>query len=892
MTFIERIITDLLVKNGDLSNTAIILPGKRPVVFIKKILKEKHYQGFLPEFFTIDDLIKTISGVQVLQGIPLWLFAYDVYRKYYPEESMDNFLKWFPTLLKDWDDMLKFSQGDKAILEYMLDEERIKNWGETLGDEDNARRRNLNFWKKMNVFLPILRQKLQEKGWATEGMAYEMARANLSRFVDETKVDWVFCGFNALTPFEEKLIKRLLQKGKAECYFQADEYYLKDEKQEAGKFLREHCQWKEFNEHRAFNWVENHFIQDKEIKVYEVSGNVAQTKILPTILGDIKGKDYTNTAVVLLDEELLPASLDAMSFVEKLNITMGFPIKNLAFSNAIKKLFHLYKQLYKNDANYYYGDIFPVLEELPKNEEDTQIVGDFMAEVEARNIVYISKNYLKEKLGRLSFFNLFEKKGVIELLDDLMAYCYQIKFNEIDDIQYENVTHFEKSFKMIKNYLKDYDFEISVEVLEVLINQLVNLESIDFQGEPLEGLQLMGLLETRLLDFENVIMLSVNEGKLPLGNTQNTYIPFDVRRNFGLNTFLENDSIYAYHFYRLLQNAKNVHLLYNSLSSGVNIGEKSRFITQIEMETNHKIEHIVIENASEPILKEPMRVEKTSKVLELLEEWKTRVSASHLNTYNYNPIDFYFNHLLKIREVDDIEEELSQRNYGNLVHYALEFLYTKVKGKVLTLQNLELMKSQIEEAMQFAIEKLNHQAELYENGMNFIHKALAIKVINQILDCDKKLIEEGNSLEIIDLEKNIKADFVINEEHKVSFNGFVDRIDRLNGELRIIDYKTAKSKKLSVKPKEEKLEDFLFNSDNKQALQLSIYAYSVLEAKYFPDQNVQCGIWSFAEAKNGVKLLEIYNEKDLSINNLSVCMNSIKNIILEILNPEIPFVEQ
>ena len=174
----------------------------------------------------------------------------------------------------------------------------------------------------------------------------------------------------------------------------------------------------------------------------------------------------------------------------------------------------------------------------------------------------------------------------------------------------------------------------------------------------------------------------MNEGKLPLGNTQNTYLPFDVRRNFGLNTFLENDSIYAYHFYRLLQNSKNIYLLYNALGSGVNTGEKSRFITQMEMESPHKIEHIVIENTSEPILQEPIIIEKTEKVLEKLNEWKGRISASHLISYLYNPIDFYLNNILKARETEEIEEELSQRNYGNLVHYALDELYEGKKGKI------------------------------------------------------------------------------------------------------------------------------------------------------------------------------------------------------------------
>ena len=889
MKFLSKVVELLLTKYSDLSQVSVVLPGKRPVVFLKKKLKERKYEGFLPEFFAIDDLIKKISGSQVVQGIPLWLFAYDIYRKYFPEETLDNFLKWFPTLLKDWDDMLKFSKSDQKVLEYMLDEERIKNWGESFGEGDNARKRNLNFWKKMNIFIPSLKLRLEEKGWATDGMAHEQARRKMGTFIKETPMKFVFCGFNALTPTEKSLIKKLLQEGKAECLFQADEYYFNDLKQEAGKFLREHKVWKEFNENRDFNWIENQFAQPKNIKIYEVSGNVTQTKILPQILQNIKEENYSETAVVLLDEELLPAGLDAMKFVEKLNITMGFPIKNLSFSNAIKKLFRLYKQLYKNDSAYYYADVVSVLEELPKNIDDDIIISKFIEGIEERNIVYISKNYLKEHLGALSYFTLFEKKSTEELLNNLIDYCIQLKYNNLDDIQYENVSHFEKIFKTLKNHFRDYDFEISVEVLEVLINQLVNLENIDFQGEPLEGLQLMGLLETRLLDFDNIVMLSVNEGKLPLGNTQNTYLPFDVRKNFEMNTFLENDSIYAYHFYRLMQNAKNIHLMYNSLSSGVNTGEKSRFITQMEMESPHHLEHIVIDNKSEPIFQTPIKIEKSEKVLEKLEEWKNRVSPSHLTTYIFNPIDFYLNNILKVRDIEGIEEELSQRNYGNLVHYALYFLYQKVKGKILKISDLENMKSHIDEAMFYAMKELKHQPELYERGMNYIHKSIAMKVILSILDYDKSLLEKGNQLEIIDLEQKIEAQFFISEEESVWFYGFIDRVDRLNGTLRIIDYKTANPKNLNVNPKSDVLEQFLYNSDYKQALQLSIYAYSMLSSNQYLDKNLQCGIWSLSEVNSGVQSLKIFSENSLDRENLEVCINSIKNIIKEILNPEIPF---
>ena len=902
MKFLNKIISELLNQNKDLSEYNLVLPGKRPVVFIKQILKEKQYSGFLPNFFTIEDLIKEISEKQSVQGISLWLFAFEIYREIQPNEDFSNFLKWFPTLLKDWDDMLKFSQSDKAVLEYMFDEERIKNWSENLGEsEETPRKKFLNFWQKMNLFLPILKQRLNEKNWATSGMIHEFARNKIEDFAQKTSQKFVFCGFNAFTPVEEKLVRNLLQWDKAQCFFQADEYYINDEKQEAGKFLRQIKTWKEFNESRNFQWLENDFSKQKNIKVYEVSGNITQTKVLPEIFKEISDENLSNTAVILLDENLLPASLDAMNSVKHLNITMGFPLKNLGFSNAIKQLFYLQKQLEKKDSSYYYNDVLLVLEELPNDEIDLEIISNFKSKIEERNIVYISKKQFTEFLSNLSYFKLFEKpKSVIEFLDLLIAFCYQLKFRNLDDILYENISHFEKSFKIIKNHILPYTFDIKMETLEVLINQLVNSETIDFEGEPLQGLQVMGLLETRLLNFENIILLSANEGKLPLGNSQNTYIPFDVRQHFGLHTFLENDSIYAYHFYRLIQDSTNVHLLFNALSSGVNTGEQSRFITQLEIEdSHHQIEKVVIENSSDPIQQELMQIEKTPKVLEKLNDWKRRISASHLTSYIYNPIDFYLTKILGTKETSEIEEELSQRSYGNLVHYALQEIYQKFIGKKLTINDLQFSDEAINEVINNAILKLNHQIEFYEKGMNFIHKSIAERVVRNVLEYDRKLVEDGNTLEILSVEGNFEnVDFYLDEEKtdKVSFYGFIDRIDRLNGTLRIIDYKTAKTKNLSLSaPKKEqdfdKFAQLFFRDDYKQAMQLCVYAYSVLNQKKYPDHFVECGIWSFAEVNKGVQNLQIFGQSEISNNLLENPMNSIKNVIEEILNPEIDFVE-
>lgn len=888
--FLNRIITDLISQTDDLSQFTIVLPGKRPIVFIKKILAEKNYSGLLPDFYSVEELIQNISEKQPIQGIALWLFAFEVYRNKF-EEDFANFLKWFPTLQKDWDDILKFSDSETKVLEYMFAEERIKNWGEDLGEPTETRKRNLDFWKKMNVFLPELKKQLQDKNWATSGMIHELAKEKIADFAKNTSQKFVFCGFNAFTPVEELLVKNLLQWDKAQCFFQADEYYINDERQEAGKFLREHLKWKEFNEHRPFYWIDNAFSQPKQIKSYEVSGNITQTKILPEIFKEINSEHLSDTAVVLLDENLLPASLDALNSVDYLNITMGFPLKNLAFSNAMKHLFYIQKQLEKKAGSYYYNDILAVLEALTNDDNDTKIIADFNNEIIKKNMVYFSEKRLEELLGNLSYFKLFLKaKTINQYLDDLIKFCIELKFKELDDIQYENISHFEKSFKIIKNQISNYQFEIKMETLEVLINQLINTETIDFKGEPLQGLQIMGLLETRLLNFKNIILLSVNEGKLPLGNSQNTYLPFDVRKAHDLHTFLENDSIYAYHFYRLIQNAENVYLLYNALSSGVNTGEKSRFITQLEIESLHQIQNIILENKSEPIDAQPMEIIKTSKVMERLELWKEKISASHLTSYLFDPIQFYLNYVLKTKEANEIEEELSQRNYGTLVHYSLQYLLEKIKGKILKESDLEYLLQLVNEAIEYSIKEMNHQSEFYLRGMNFVHKSIAKRVVESILKYDLQLVKEGHQLEILDLEREFNGlDFYLDDEkNKVKFKGFIDRIDRLDGVLRVIDYKTAKAKNLSLTFNSrgvDKTETLLIDDDYKQALQLCIYLYYINHQTDLKFSSVEAGIWSFAEVNSGVQNLSFVD------GNLDMAMLSIKNLILEILNPNVTFKE-
>ncbi len=490
MKFLDKVIGDLLSKTADLSDYTMVIPGKRPMIFIKDRLKKKYqYSGFLPDFFTAEEIIAEISRKIPIQNISIILFAYAKYIEYFPSESFDNFIKWFPTLLKDWDDMMKFSKNDEAVLSYMIDDERIKNWSnQKIGDESEVFKKNYDFWKNAGEFLPKLKESLLEKGFATSGMLHEEAKKNIQEYCNNIDKKFVFVGFNAFTPIEELLVKTLMKEKKAICYFQSDKYYVENDIQEAGQFIRKYLKWNEFSDRENFHWVENDFEKEKDISIYEVSGSISQTKLLPSIFKEIKDKnnDYLeDTALILLDENLLPASIDVLNDVQKINITMGFPLKNLDFSILIYHIFHIQKQLSKSSKTYYYKDIFNILDFVPLTGKDIDIKENFIKKVKDNKIIYLSEKELSKHLSEISCFYILEMySDAKSFLEVLLRFCSSVKRYVSDDIIFENISYFEQAFKIIANHITEYNFKIEIDALEVLINQIINTETIDFKGEP------------------------------------------------------------------------------------------------------------------------------------------------------------------------------------------------------------------------------------------------------------------------------------------------------------------------------------------------------------------------------------------------------------------------
>lgn len=428
--------------------------------------------------------------------------------------------------------------------------------------------------------------------------------------------------------------------------------------------------------------------------------------------------------------------------------------------------------------------------------------------------------------------------------------------------------------------IKDY------RTLFLLYNKIVSSETISFIGEPLKGLQLMGLLETRLLNFDNIIMTSVNDEILPLGRQNNTFIPYDIRKQMKLNTFTENDSIYAYHFYRLIQRAKNAYFVYDTEADGMGSGEKSRFLAQIKFESNHEVKETF---AAPSFVTKPLKeiiVPKTDETMVKLQNWaEYGISPSSLSTYLRNPLDFYEQRVFNVNEVEEAEEIVSARTLGNIVHGALEDLYTPYIGHILhenDFKNIEKIK---DKTLQEHFSKEYKDGHL-DKGPNYLIYKIAERTVDGVLSKDTTTAKE-NEFVIRALESKHEVDFALTNGKIVKLKGVIDRIDSVNNQIRIIDYKTGYAKDISVKT--EEIETVYQKEDKAKQLQLIFYAHLFYADKENLTKDIELCIYPIKFPNK--ELIKLSVDKNTTID-YSIVENStapMSTLIEEILNQEIPF---
>ena len=479
------------------------------------------------------------------------------------------------------------------------------------------------------------------------------------------------------------------------------------------------------------------------------------------------------------------------------------------------------------------------------------------------------------------------------VIQNCIIICKNLK-ESVVGIEKEYVFRFYTIFQQLNTLNNDFGYITNIKTLHQFFTQFVNNEKLSFQGEPLEGLQLMGMLETRVIDFETVIITSANEGVLPMSKSEKSFIPLDVKKHFGLPTYKEKDAIFSYHFHRLLHRAKNIYLVYNTEGDAFGTGEKSRFLNQLEIERND-IKYKILTPKTTINNKRLIEIKKSESLMNSLRELaKKGVSPSALATYIYNPIDFYYQKVLKIKDVDEVEETVAVNTMGTVIHETLEELYKPYVNKVLTKDCIKKMNSQSELIVEKTFQNIYLNGEI-DTGKNKLIFEVSKKYIDRFLQLELEDIIDGKQIKIIALEKPLSAQLEIeNLDFPLKLHGIIDRIDEMDGVKRIVDYKTG-----LVTSTQLKASDFsLLSSDYKytKALQVMLYTYLYSQENNFDFANpIEAGIISFKNLNNGFLKMNFADgrgkEHLITDEKMGEFIVELKRILIEIFNPEIPFLE-
>ncbi len=915
-SFLDKIAQILIDDYSEkLANTIVVLPNKRAKIFLIEALKKKVNTNIIStEIISVEEFIQDIAGIRSVDPIELLFEFYEVYlliTDKVNQQSFELFANWAKTLLQDFNEIDRYLLDPSHVLSYLKDIEDIKKWGIEVENKTQLLENYIDFWKLLPNYYQSLYNHLLHKGIGYQGLIYREAVNNLNHFSDSIKEkQFVFAGFNALNAAEERIIQHLIAADQARIFWDVDQAFLNDPFHDAGLFVRRFKEsWKHYKSN-PFEWIVDDFSQSKNIQVIGTPKTIGQAKIAGSIIEELINENPNATldkvAVVLGEENMLvPLLYSLPSTVGALNITMGYSSKNNPAQILIAKLFKMHTNaLSRNAKSYvlYYKDVLDILTHpLVEPFANTSALVNI---INQNNYTFIAHHKLMELNPNPSdlFLLLFQKweKGSVAVLETISSLLLTIKTNLSNENEEEKITKafvyaiFKVINKLINYYSKHLHID-KIETLYAIYKQVIDLAEVSFEGEPLNGLQIMGVLESRVLDFETVIITSMNEGKLPAGKSQNSFIPYDVKKELGLPTFKEKDAIYTYHFYHLLQRAKNIYLIYNTESEGLDAGEKSRFITQLEVEKQpkHTLTHEIYNAVLPETAYQPMVIPKSELVMVRLKEIaENGFSPSALTSYIRNPTQFYFQKILRISEVEEVEENIALNTLGTIIHETLKVLYEPFIGKFLSessiLECFKLLDGEV--LKQF---KLVYKEGEIKKGRNLLAFEVAKRNVSNFLKVELESIKKGDAIKILALEQRFER---ILEHPSLPFpikiGGSVDRIEERNGNIRIIDYKTGKVEKTNVTLKSWKG----LTEDIKNDKIIQILAYAFMFETAANGKPIEAGIISFKNLKSGFLPFNFKEEKEgnIIIGEL-ILTNYLEQMVLllnEILDVNIPFEEK
>ncbi len=901
-SFIRGVLKELKNSSNSISEYIFILPSKRAGSFLLKELSDLSENNiFAPDIYSIEEFTEEISHLETIDNTITLFEFYEIYKTNTQKKNLEDFetfVPWAQSLIHDFNEIDRYLIDYKPFFNYLSGIQDIKHW--YLQEEKTDLIKNyLAFWKKIPQYYEALQSRLLDKKIGYQGLIYRQAASNINNYLSKAKQTHIFIGFNALNEAEQVIIQHLLENKKARIFWDLDETFYKDQVHAASMFVREYLKsWSYYQKNPLPNFSTN-YSKHKNINIIGIPKNIGQAKYLGEILTGFDQEQLQKTAVVLGEEELLLPVLNSLPpEIAELNITMGFPVKN----SPLNSFFEIVFQIHLKDQNsFYYKDVLSIINHPVINATLGEKGSSLAQKIHKENLVYLKYETILEHFGenQKPFIDACfrtKKEDISKFIEDIQQLIFGLKsyFKEEEDLlSLEFLYHFHLLFNKLATLNEKYPHLKTLKSLYDFYKELLSTEALDFQGRPFEGLQLMGMLESRTLDFENVIITSLNEGVLPAGKSDNSFIPYDLKKEYNLPTYKEKDAVYTYHFYRLLQRAKNVFLLYNTEAEGLNSGEKSRFLTQLEIEKNpiHNISsHIV--SPKVPVQQKKLKeIVKTPEIIEKIRSLASSgFSPSALTTYIRNPLDFYTQYVLGVREQDEIEETVAFNTLGTVVHNCLETLYRPLESKYLSEEIIGDFLKNLEELVKAEFTKTYSKIPL-EEGKNLLIFEVAKRYLYNFLNFELKRLKRGEKIRIIKVEGDYKVLIPIEKlPFSVYLRGKIDRLEEANGTLRITDYKTGK-----VEARNLRLEDWkeITQDYDKYSKCFQVLTYTSLIASEkdvtFP---AEAGIISFKNLKSG--FLKFAHEKDPHITKetLECFQEQLKSLIMEICNPEIPFKEK
>lgn len=855
-----------LFKNhvNDFKDIVVVFPNRRSGVFfleeLKKQVQDKPFWS--PKVVGINEFVARYTELMLAENVQLLSELYLAYRQLSNSfENFDDFYSWGEVLLADFNDVDKYNVEAQSVfvnvkefksienpLGIFTDEQRevLERFFGTLDLADNSKIQSefLKIWELMHPLYDKFKVELRKKKMAYEGMIYQDAMRELEKkeAADFSFKKVCFVGFNAITPIEEQIFSHFKNIGLAQFYWDYDDCYINNKAMEAGLFLRKYIA-KFPPEKLNKNFAQ---LKGKHINVIAASTDHGQVFELNSVLNKLEIDDPKDTAIVLSDEQMLmPVVNQIPQKIDHVNITMGYPLGDSLCGNFIELLVQLQVNGRKSDEKggvFYYRQVqslmrHPFLQIINPNE-----AGQINERITNENLYNLNSSELglSEFLKQLFVFSdSFQASAEYfeQVLGEVHGYLIESQSDDqglLLEIEFLFASYLE--IKKFNAQIRSYELKLKLPTYFGLLRKVLRSLIVPFEGEPVTGLQVMGFLETRNLDFKNVIVTSVNEGVIPVQARSASFIPYSLRRGFGLPTGELNDAMYAYYFYRLLQSAENVWLIYNSGVGGMSTGERSRLIYQLEFDPNFKVNAKAVSQSVEVVADKEIQIEKTGEVWERLcgfigGENSKILSPSALSVYIQCKLRFYFKSVARVREADEVEEVVDARIFGNIFHKAAELVYADYfkNNALVTKQELKRIAAGNEYLNEILVKSFSQvfygdkTSRVFKvEGKNQLVYNVIMKYLLRMLEADSKVAP----FSIVGLEKNVSemVEFELNgQKMKVRLGGQVDRLDRTDEALRVIDYKTGSDKLTFIHINDVFDPDFI--KDTKAVFQTFVYSY-------------------------------------------------------------------